>query len=56
MTDESVRNEEVQEEIATAFDANAADRDSEEDSEREAEEDSEGEEEDLDNNSSDFSE
>ena len=45
--DESVRNEEVQKEIATAFDANAADN-SKEDSESE-DEDSEGE--DLDNDS-----
>ena len=54
--DESVHNEEVQEEIDTTFDANAADKDSEEDSESEVEEDSQGEEEDLDNDSSDFSE
>ena len=47
--DESVRNEEVQEEIDTTFDANAADKDSKEDSESEVEED-------LDNDSSDFSE
>ena len=45
---ESVRNEEVQEEIATGFDANAAGNDSE------ADEDSEGE--DCDNDCSDFSE
>ena len=48
--DESVRNEEVQKEIATAFDANAADNDSKDDSESE-DEDSEGEEEDLDSDS-----
>ena len=52
---ESVRNEEVQGEIATGFDANSADNDSEEESESEAEEDSEGKEV-PGNDSGDFSE
>ena len=47
---ESVRNEEVQEEIATRFDANATDNNSEEESE--ADEDSEGE--NCDNDCSNF--
>lgn len=51
---ESVHNEEVQDEIATGFDANSANNNSEEESKSEAEEDSEGEE-DLDNDSSNFS-
>ncbi len=53
--DDSVRNEDVQEEIATGFDANTIDHDvdSEEESEREADKDSDGE--DLDSDSSDLS-